>query len=152
MRAKSLLLITFTLLIAAFTVLNVDEFTRSSKLSLGFTTVQMPLGLIMLMLVVAIVLIFLTAALYMHSMQLHEIRKHTEEMTSQRELAELAERAEDSRFSRLRGYLESQALVSMNRESEAIASMDRRMAQTENNLLQRLEESDNSMAALLGPA
>jgi hypothetical protein len=30
MRTKSLLLFTFTLLIAAFTVLNVDEFTRTS--------------------------------------------------------------------------------------------------------------------------
>jgi uncharacterized integral membrane protein len=147
MRTKSLLLITFALLIAAFTVLNVDEFTRTSTLSLGFTTMQMPLGLIMLMLVIAVLLIFLTVALYMHSMQLLESRKHAKEMTSQRELAD---KAEDSRFNRLRGYMESQALASMKRESEATATMDRRMAQTEKLMLQRLEQSDNSTAAYWG--
>jgi uncharacterized integral membrane protein len=147
MRTKSLLLITFTLLIAAFTVLNVDEFTRTSTLSLGFTTMQLPLGLIMLMLVAALLLIFLIFALYMRSVQLLENRKQSKELTSQRELAD---KAESSRFSQLRGYLESQALMCKNRETETIANLDRRMAQTEKHLLQRLEQSDNTNAAYWG--
>lgn len=147
MRTKSLLLIAFTLLIAAFTVLNVNEFTRTSTLNLGFTTMQLPLGLIMLMLVVAVLLIFLTVTLYMHSMQLLETRKHAKEMTTQRELVD---RAENSRFGQLRGYLESQALVNMNRDNETRASMDRRMAQIEKNLLQRIDQSDNTNAAYWG--
>jgi hypothetical protein len=101
----------------------------------------------MLMLVAALLLIFLIFALYMRSVQLLENRKQSKELTSQRELAE---KAESSRFSQLRGYLESQALMCKNRETETIANLDRRMAQTEKHLLQRLEQSDNTNAAYWG--
>ena len=54
MRTKILLLIIGIVLLALFAVLNVDEITRTSTLNLGFTTTQMPLGLLLLMLVVAL--------------------------------------------------------------------------------------------------
>jgi len=147
MRTKTLLLVVVIVLIATFAVLNVDEFTRVSTLSLGFTTMQLPLGLVMLMLVTAILLIFLATTLYMHSTNLMEIRKYAKELTAQRELAD---RAEASRFTELRRYLESQAALAMNQGSDTIAAFDRRMKQTENLLLQRLEQSDNSNAAYWG--
>ena len=46
MRTKILFLIIGIALIAAFAVLNVDEFTRTSTLNLGVTTMQLPLGLV----------------------------------------------------------------------------------------------------------
>ena len=147
MRTKTLLLVVVIVLIATFAVLNVDEFTRVSTLSLGFTTMQLPLGLVMLMLITAILLIFLATTLYMHSTNLMETRKYAKELTAQRELAD---RAEASRFTELRRYLESQAELAMNQGSDTIAAFDRRMKQTENLLLQRLqrlEQSDNSNAA-----
>ena len=144
MRTKTLLLVVVIVLIATFAVLNVDEFTRVSTLSLGFTTMQLPLGLVMLILVAAILLIFLATTLYMHSTNLMEIRKYAKELTAQRELAD---RAEASRFTELRRYLESQAAMAMNQGSDTITAFDRRMKQTENLLLQRLEQSDNSNAA-----
>ena len=147
MRTKTLLLVVVIVLIATFAVLNVDEFTRVSTLSLGFTTMQLPLCLVMLMLITAILLIFLATTLYMHSTNLMETRKYAKELTAQRELAD---RAEASRFTELRRYLESQAALAMNQGSDTIAAFDRRMKQTENLLLQRLqrlEQSDNSNAA-----
>lgn len=38
----------------------------------------------------------------------------------------------------------------MNRESETVAAIDRRLVQTEKRLLERLEQSDNSNAAYWG--
>ena len=99
------------------------------------------------MLVTAILLIFLATTLYMHSTNLMETRKYAKELTAQRELAD---RAEVSRFTELRRYLESQAALAMNQGSDTIAAFDRRMKQTENLLLQRLEQSDNSNAAYRG--
>lgn len=147
MRAKILFLIVSILLIAGFTVLNIEEFTRISTLNLGFTTMQLPLGLVMLLVVVAIMLIFLVTALYMHSTNLIENRKYAKQLTAQRELAD---KAEASRFTDLRRYMESQAALAINRDSDTVAAIDSRMLKTEKLLLQRLEQSDNSNAAYWG--
>ena len=104
MRARTILLIMGIAVLAAFAFLNVDEFTRSSLLSLGFTTVQLPLGLLMLLLLVAVMLVFLTTTLYLQRASLIETRKHTRELNIQRELAD---KAEASRFTELRNYISS---------------------------------------------
>ena len=147
MRTKTLLLIVGIVLIAAFAMLNVDEFTRTSTLNLGFASMQLPLGLVMLMLVLAILLIFLVTMLYMHSVNLIETRKYDKQLAVQRELAD---KAEASRFTDLRRYMESQAALSLNQGNETVAAMNRRMMQTEMLLLERLEQSDNTNAAYWG--
>ena len=147
MRTKTLLLIVGIVLIAAFAMLNVNEITRISTLNLGFTSMQLPLGLVMLMLVLAILLIFLVTMLYMHSVNLIETRKYDKQLTVQRELAD---KAEASRFTDLRRYMESQASVALNQGNETVAAMNRRMMQTEMLLLERLEQSDNTNAAYWG--
>ena len=147
MRTKIILLTIGIVLLAIFAVLNVDEITRTSTLNLGLTTMQLPLGLLMLMLIIAVSLIFLVITIYTHSAQLIETRKYARELSAQRELAD---QAETSRFTKLRGYLESQTSMALNRETETIATLDRRLAQTERLLLERLEQSDNSNAAYWG--
>ena len=147
MRTKILLFIISIALIGGFTMLNVDEFTRTSVLSLGFTTLQLPLGLVMLLIVAAISLIFLVATLYMHSTQLMEIRKYARDLTAQRELAD---QAEGSRYTQLRGYLESQAALITHRDSDTLAAMYISMAETEKRLLDRMEQTDNTAAAYWG--
>ena len=147
MKIKTLLLVIGIVLIAAFAVLNVDEFTRTSTLNLGVTSMQLPLGLVMLMLVVVILLIFLVTTLYMHSTNLLETRKYDKQLTAQRELAD---KAEASRFTELRRYLESQAALAINQSSDTVVAMDRRMTHTEKLLLNRLDQSDNSNAAYWG--
>lgn len=147
MRTKILLLIVTIGLIAGFTFLNIDEFTRISTLNLGFTTMQLPLGLVMLLVVVTIMLIFVATTIYINSSRLIETRHHAKELTAQRALAD---QAETSRFTKLRGYLESQTTMMMNRDSDAVAALDLRLERTEKLLLQRLEQSDNSNAAYWG--
>ncbi|MFN5940765.1 MAG: hypothetical protein ACK44C_10425 [Polaromonas sp.] len=147
MRTKILLLVTGIVLLAVFAQLNVEEITRSSTLNLGFTSVQLPLGLLMLMLVVALALIFLVATIYMHSTQLIETRQYARELSAQRVLAD---QAETSRFTELRSYLQSQTALATNRETDTVTALDRRLVRTERLLLERLEQSDNSNAAYWG--
>ena len=147
MRFRTILMILAILLVAGFVALNVDEFTRVSVLSLGFTTIQLPLGLIMLALLVATLVIFLTSALYMQSKHMLEARTHTRELNTQRELAD---KAEASRFTELRAYLEEQTLAEQRRESALGTVLADRFAQQQQVLLARMEQTDNTLAAYMG--
>jgi len=147
MRIRTVLFILAIALVAAFVALNMDEFTRVSVLSLGFSTIQLSLGMVMLLLLAVSTLVFLASALYMQSSHLLEKRKYARELNSQRELAD---KAEASRFTELRNYLEAQALASQRRETAAEAALSERFARLQQALLARLEQSDNSTAACLG--
>lgn len=147
MRIRTILLVLAILLIAAFVALNVDEFTRVSMLSLGFTTIQVSLGLVMLLLLVAALLVFLASTLYMQSKNLLEARTHTRALNAQRELAD---KAEASRFTELRAYLEEQTLAAQRRESALGTVLADRFAHLQQALLTRIDQSDNTLAAYIG--
>ena len=147
MRFRTILLILVILLVAAFVALNVDEFTRSSVLSLGFTTVQVPLGMVMLLLLAVTMLVFLATTLYIQSTNLLENRRHAKELNAQRELAD---KAEASRFTELHKYLQIQADAVVNREAANATVLAERLAQTQTVLMHRLEQSDRVTAAYLG--
>lgn len=147
MRIRTIFLVISILLLAGFVALNIDEFARVSTLSLGVTTVQVPLGLVMLLLLVIATVVFLASTLYMQSKNLLETRNYARELNTQRELAD---KAEASRFTELRSYLEVQALAAQRREAAAATVMAERFAQQQQALLARLEQSDNAMAAYMG--
>ncbi len=147
MRLKTLLLIIGILLIVVFAVLNVDEFVRPSTLNLGFTTMQLPLGLVMFMLVMVVLLMFLITTLYMRNANLHETRGYAKQLAAQRELAD---KAEASRFTELHRYMQTQADTTLVQTNNTVAAFNHRLAQTENLLLKRLEQSDNTNAAYWG--
>ena len=147
MRFRTIALIICVLLVAAFVALNVDEFTRSSVLSLGFTTVQVSLGLIMLVLLVAATVVFLASTLVMQSTNLLETRKYARELNTQRELAD---KAEASRFTELRQFLETTALAEKEREVLSNQLWVERLTSLDRSLLARMDQSDNTVAAHLG--
>ena len=147
MRFRTILLVLAILLVAGFVALNVDEFTRVSVLSLGFTTIQVSLGLVMLLLLVVTLVVFLASMLYMQSKHMLEARTHTRELNAQRELAD---KAEASRFTELRAYLEEQTLAAQRRESALGTVLADRFAQQQQVLLARMEQMDNTLAAYMG--
>ena len=147
MRARTSFLIIAVLAVTAFTALNVDEFTRTSVLNLGFTTTQMPLGLVMLLLLVIALALFLANTLYMQSTNLLETRKHTRELSAQRELAD---KAEASRFTELRNYLDAQTAATLSRETSSATLLAERLSRTHAALLLRMEQSDGATAAYIG--
>lgn len=147
MRIRTLLLITGIGLVAAFAALNVDEFTRNSVLVLGFTTVNVPLGLVMLALLVATLLVFLVTTIYIQSAHLIETRQYARELSTQRELAD---NAETSRFTELRHIIESQVATAQERELAAVTQSNESHVKAQAALLARLDVSDNTTAAYMG--
>ncbi|MBH2009348.1 MAG: hypothetical protein I8H71_06580 [Xanthomonadaceae bacterium] len=147
MRFRTILLVLAIVLVSAFVALNVDEFTRISTLSLGFTTIQVSLGLVMLVLLIATLVIFLGSTLYMQSRNVLEARTHTRELNAQRELAD---KAEASRFTELRAYLEAQVVAEQQRETALGTVLADRFAQQQQVLLARMEQMDNTLAAYMG--
>lgn len=147
MRFRTAMLILAILLFAGIVALNVEEFTRISVLSLGFTTVQVSLGLVMLLLLTATLVIFLASTLYQQSRHVLEARTHTRELNAQRDLAD---KAEASRFTELRTYLEAQAVAAQQRDAAFGAVMADRMAHQQQVLLTRIDQTDNTVAAYLG--
>lgn len=147
MRMRTIFLVIAILLVAAFVTLNVDEFTRVSVLSLGFATIQVAPGMVMLLLLVAVTVVFLATTLFIQSTHLMESRRTSRELNTQRELAD---KAEASRFTELRSYLEVQALAAQQRESAMGAVLSERFARQQQALLLRMEQSDNTLAAFMG--
>ena len=147
MRARTIFLVLSIVVVAAFVALNVEEFTRASVLSLGFTSVQVPLGLVMLALLVSAAVIFLGVMIYMQSSNLLETRNYARELSTQRELAD---KAEASRFTELRHYLEAQTAAQQRREQAAEQVLSERFAAQNRVLMARLEQSDNTIAAHMG--
>lgn len=147
MRVRTILLVMVILLIAGFVALNLDEFTRNSVLNLGLTTVELPLGLLMLLLLAGTLTVFLASTLYMQSRSLLENRTHSRELNAQRELAD---KAEASRFTELRSFLQAQAEEEQRRESAMSAELTERLAQQHQAVLARIEQLDNGLSACIG--
>jgi len=147
MRLRTIVLVVAILLMAGFVALNVEEFTKPSVLSLGFTTLQIPLGLLMLGLLLAALLIFMANTFYIQSKNVLEARTHTRELNAQRELAD---KAEASRFTELRTYLEAQVVAEQQRETALGTVLADRFAQQQTVLLARMEQMDNTLAAYMG--
>ena len=124
--------IAFVLLIALvglFALINWSAFSALTPLSLGFTTVQAPLGLIMLGLVVFLCVLFTVWVISLQAGSLMDSRRQTKELQAQRDLAD---KAEASRFTELRTAL--------------MARLDR--LQDESRLA--LDQNGNSVAAHIG--
>lgn len=147
MRIRTIVLIVAIVLMAGFAALNMDEFTRPSLLSLGFTTVQAPLGLVMLVILAAALLLFLATTLYIQSTHLIETRQTARELHAQRELAD---KAEASRFTELRSYLETKEVAAQHREAAQVTAVTERLAQSEQALAAKIDQSGNTLASYIG--
>ncbi len=90
------------LLVGLFAGLNWGAFNAAAPLSLGVTTVQAPLGLIMLGLVTFLCVLFAIWVISLQAAALVESRRQTKELQAQRALADSAEA---SRFTELRSQL-----------------------------------------------
>ena len=76
-----------------------------------------------------------------------EARRHNKEMSAQRELAD---KAEASRFTELRNYLDTQRQQSTAADTQAHTALLARLEQLEKTLAQRAEQTENSLAAHVG--
>ena len=104
MRSRTLFLSVVTALVVVFALINWSEFTRATPLSLGWTTVTAPLGLILLAVLALAAIVFLASSAVNHSRHVRHEREQAKALQVQRDLAD---RAEASRFIDLRKALDS---------------------------------------------
>jgi len=136
MRTRSLFLLLLLVLIAAFVVVNWSAITTPVTLSLGVTEVQAPLGAVMLGLIVIICVAFAAQLAFWQGSVLLETRRHVKEMQAQRDLAD---QAEASRFTELRGVMLAE-----------LRTLAERIDQSESSLRGDIRDQANSLAAALG--
>jgi uncharacterized integral membrane protein len=147
LKVPTAVLLALLILVALFTALNWSAFTTPTQLSLIVTTVQAPLGVLMLILTGAIVAAFLVFLVFLQTTTALEARRLAKELKSQRELAD---RAEASRFTELRDFLaqELAALRTLNRDSDA--ELASRVDAVEQALRTEIEHAGNTLAAYIG--
>jgi uncharacterized protein HemX len=143
---RSILLVVLFVLVAGFTALNWTAFTASTTLYLGFTSVQAPLGLVMLALSAVLALVFLGFSLYVQTTSLIENRKQMKTLQAQRELAD---KAETSRITQMQQSLEAsfnRQAAQLDAHKNDIAARIDRLEQAQR---QHTTETGNGLAAAL---
>ena len=136
MRTRILFLLLLGSLVAAFAALNWAAITTPSTLSVGVTTIEAPLGVTLLGLLILMALVFAIYAVFWQGAVLLETRRHSKEMQLQRQLAD---QAEASRFTELRSALRSE-----------MAQLSERLSASQDALRQEMRENTNSLAAMFG--
>ena len=126
---RALVFFLVLVLVGLFALINWSAFSALTTLSLGFTAVEAPLGLIMLGFIVFLCVLFTVWVISLQAGSLMESRRQTKELQAQRDLAD---KAEASRFTELR--------------TELMARLDR--LQTDSRTT--VEQNANSVAAQIG--
>ena len=144
---RSLLMLVFCVLVAAFIALNWNELSRPTPLNMGFVQTQGPLGLVMLGLMLLTILVFGTYALAIQTASLLETRNHAKEIKTQRELAD---KAEASRFTELRTLIERSANDSRIQTTESRQFMTEQLQVLQKDMRAAIENSGNTLAAYMG--
>lgn len=144
---RTLFIVVLLGIVATFAFLNWGAFTTQTTLSVGFTTVEASLGLILLGVTALLTLLFLIYVVYLQSAGLVESRRYSRELQAHREIAE---NAEASRFYQLRSLLETAHRQLGNQTGESQAAILARLDELDRDLRSTVEQSGNALAAYLG--
>ncbi|MBL8437150.1 MAG: LapA family protein [Zoogloeaceae bacterium] len=147
MTAKSLLIGLALTLVGAFALLNWSAFTAPTTLYLGFAEVQAPLGLVMLVITGALCALFLVYIVLQQAGVILEARRYAKELKAHRELAD---KAEASRFTELRAYIETELNKAETRQTTQAQDLAARLDRLEQATLARMDESTRSLSAYVG--
>ena len=146
MRARLFLLVLAILGVAGFAALNWAEFSRTSLMSFGILTMELPLGLVLLCLMAFGLLVYLAGAISMATRHLVESRHNAKALEAQRDLAD---KAEASRFTELRQYLDAQLRDTRQREALAGTEVERSLALGRREVQEQLQRLDGMLMARL---
>ncbi|MEO6146176.1 MAG: LapA family protein [Sulfuriferula sp.] len=147
MKIRTLLFLVVLGLIAVFSALNWSAFMAPTILSLGFSTVQAPLGLIMLGVLILLTAFFLVFVVYLQTSVLLDTRRQAREMQANRDLME---KAETSRFTELRTFMENEMKRQTEQNAASKAAVLARLDQLDRDVLSAIEQSGNSVSAHVG--
>jgi len=146
-KVRTALLLLVLIALTVFTVVNWSAFTTPAHLSLLVTTVEAPLGVLMLILIAGVVVAFLAFLVYLQTSTMRETRRLAKELNTQRELAD---RAEASRFTELRGFVAQELTALRAFSADADAKLVSRVDAAEQALRTDIEHAGNTLAAYIG--
>lgn len=147
MSVRTLSLVVIFIVLGIFTVLNWNAFMTPMALSLVFATVEAPLGLIMLGVTAAVGAAFLAYLVYLQTTVILDTRRSARELKVQRDLAD---QAEASRFTELRGYIETRLGKLESDSTAAQARAEARLDQLGAEMHGAIERAANTLAAYIG--
>ncbi len=147
MPLRTLLLGSVLVLVVLFAALNWGAFTTPMSLSLLVATVEAPLGLVMLGIIVLLTVLFLVYLLYVQTTLVLDARRSSRDLQTQRDLAD---RAEASRFTELRTLLDErlQKLESVVREEQSRTGS--RIGDLDTSVRSAVEHGTNTLASYIG--
>jgi uncharacterized integral membrane protein len=140
-----LLIILVTLII--FAALNWSAITTPIPLSLLFINMNAPLGLILLSVTGVLALLFLSFVVYMQSSTIMLRKRLNRELEVQRELAD---KAEASRFTQLRTYLENELHTLKRQSTNSQQEIKVHLTETEAAIKAVVEETGRTLSAYIG--
>ena len=147
MNLRSALLVLALLVLTLFALLNWTAFTAPTTLSVGFAEVQAPLGLIMLTVTAVVSALFLFYIVVQQAGVIMETRRNTKELNAQRDLAD---KAEASRFSELRAFLDTELRKIEAQDAAGTREIGARVDVLQQQLQTKLDESTRSLSAYVG--
>ena len=151
MRGRNITLVVILVLMGLFAWRNWSVFIDPRPLSLIFTEVQAPLGIVMLVILLILVVVYFLYTVGLEMTALNEAKRFAREILSTRRLAD---EAEASRFSDLKKWLEGElASVKAEQPSGLASKLDQlmvRLDKVEETLRDDFEKAGNTLAAYIG--
>jgi len=147
MKFRTVALTLALVLLAAFALLNWSAFVAPTVLTLGFTQVEAPLGLVMLVVTGAVSGLFLVYIVLQQAGLMFEARRLEKELRSQRELAD---QAEASRIKALQDFVAAEFGAARTAQAAQGDRWAARSDQLERQLRDHADEAVRSLAAHLG--
>ena len=147
MQLRNILLIFILSVLVIFAAINWSAIVEPTSISLIFTTVQAPLGLILLTITALLAVFFLTFVVYMQSSILMERQRLSRDLETQRQLAN---QAEASRFSELRAYLETELQQLSTSNQDMQNQVETRLTTLEQTLNATIEQTGITLSAYIG--
>ncbi len=133
--------------LAALALLNWPALSAVTTVSLGVSQVQAPLGLMLLALTAVLGLLFIVNIVMQQARAVAEGRRYAKELAAQRDLAD---RAEASRFSELRAFLEGELRRIETQAAEQRGGLVTRIDGLEDALRAKVDEATRSLSAYVG--
>lgn len=147
MKLRAFVLLGVLGLFLVFMFLNWTTIMAPTTLDLGVTEVNAPLGLVMLGMIALLTALFLIFIVYLQTSVLFEARRHAKELQTNRELAD---KAEASRFTELRQFMDAeiqkQAVIQAESKSALVARIDALGV----DIHHAIDISGNSLSAYIG--
>ena len=133
--------------LAAIAFLNWPALSAVTTVSLGVMQVQAPLGLMVLVLTAVLGLLFIVHIVVQQAGAVAQGRLHAKELAAQRDLAD---RAEASRFSELRAYLDGELRRIEAQAGEQRGGLLTRIDGLQGTLQAKIDEATRSLSAYIG--